>query len=46
MKIRTVQEFVEDLIIDGRTHKEVICVAQSTRWEPHLEEVKKVLKNF
>ena len=40
---RTIQEFVEDLISDGRTEKQILCVAQSTRWSNRKEEIKEMI---
>lgn len=35
---RTIEDFVEDLISDGRTPKQIRAVARSTRWEHFSEE--------
>ena len=44
--VRTVQEFVEDLLSNGRTAKQILAVAENTRWESKIEEVKEVIKSF
>lgn len=43
---RTVREFVEDLLSNGRTGREIIAVAQNTYWKPRLEEVRQVVLSF
>ena len=40
MNQRTVQDFVEDLVSDGRTESEVLIVAQGTRWKNRIDEIK------
>lgn len=45
---RTVQDFVEDMVSDCRSFKEILTVTFCTRWQVCLEEVKKeyrLLKN-
>ena len=44
--VRTVREFVEDLITDKRTAKQVIMVAKLTRWNTRLEEVKEEIRSL
>ena len=44
--MRTAQEFVEDLLTDGRTPKQILVVARNTRWKSEIEEVEKILKSF
>ena len=46
MNERTVREFVEDLLSDGRSEEQIISVAKCTRWSSNLEEVKTILKDF
>jgi len=43
MNQRTVNEFVEDLVSDGRTEKEIFSIAQSTHWKNKTDEVKDAL---
>lgn len=43
---RTVQEFVEDLLSNGRTASQILTVAENTYWKPRIEEVKEVIKSF
>ena len=45
-EIRTIRDFVEDLLSDGRSIKEIITVAQNTRWKGHIDEIKEILKVF
>lgn len=45
-KERTVREFVEDLVSDGRPAEHIILVARLTRWNTHLEEVKDEIRSF
>jgi len=44
--IRTVQEFVKDLLSRRRTPKQILIVARSTRWESDIEGVKQIIKSF
>lgn len=44
--IRTLQEFVEDLLSDGRTPKQILAVAGSTHWKLQIEEIKEIIKGF
>lgn len=43
---RSARDFVEDMISDGRTPKEIMAVAQSCRWKHHLPTIKDVLEEF
>jgi len=45
-KGRTVQEFVEDLLSDGREPKEILVVAANTYWKLDIEEIRKIIKSF
>ncbi len=36
---RTWEDFVEDLISDGRSLNHILAVAQATRWQPHINEI-------
>ena len=44
--IRTLQEFVEDLLSNGRTPNQILAVAYSTRWKLQTEEIKEIIKSF
>lgn len=44
--VRTVRDFVEDLVTDKRTAEHIITVARLTRWNTRLEEVKEVLRSL
>ena len=46
MENRTVREFVEDLLSDGRTPDEILVVAENTRWKVDVEEIKSIIKSF
>ena len=37
--MRTMQDFVKDMKLRGRTKEEVRCIALSTRWSSRLPEV-------
>jgi len=41
MENRTIQEFVEDLVSDGRDLNQILTVAANSRWVNHKEEIKK-----
>lgn len=43
---RTLQEFVEDLLSNGRTAKQIIAVADNSRWKTRLPEVKTCISEF
>lgn len=43
---RTVQDFVEDMLSSGRSAKQIMTVAESTRWKTVINEVKQVLSTF
>ncbi len=43
---RTVRDFVEDLLSSGRSAKQVLIVAENSRWKTSLIEVKQVLSTF
>jgi hypothetical protein len=44
--LRTVEEFTEDLLSNGRTGKQIITIAENTHWKTRLAEVKEVLLRF
>ena len=46
MENRTVREFVEDLLSDGRTAKQILAVADSTQWKLQTKEIEEVIKSF
>ena len=41
---RTVEDFVEDMVSNGRTRTQVIVVALSTHWRHQLPAVKSALQ--
>ena len=43
---RTVRHFVEDLLSDGKDAAYIVMIANNTRWQPQIEEVKEVLRSF
>jgi len=43
MKQRIVNEFVEDLVSNGRTETEILYIAQSTQWKNRIDEIKDAL---
>jgi formylmethanofuran dehydrogenase subunit E-like metal-binding protein len=43
---RTLEDFVEDMVSDGRTQHQVKYVAQSTRWKPQAEEAFRMAKKL
>lgn len=43
---RTVQEFVEDLLSDGRSASHILLIAKFTQWAGQIGEVKQILKDF
>lgn len=43
---RTVQDFVEDLLSDGRTASQILMVTENTYWQARIEEVKQVIRSF
>jgi len=45
-RCRTVREFVEDLLSNGRTSKEVLIIAKNTQWASNIEEIILILKSF
>lgn len=38
---RTIQEFVEDMVSDGRDLSQILTVAANSRWKNSKEEIKK-----
>ena len=43
---RTVQDFVEDMVSDGRGLDEILIVAINSRWSNQMEEIKKEHHNL
>ena len=43
---RDVEEFVEDLVSDGRDKDYILTVARNTRWRSQIDEVKRLIKKF
>jgi hypothetical protein len=41
---RTVEEFVADCLARGKTAAQVLAIAQNTRWNDNLDEVKALLE--
>lgn len=39
---RTIEEFVEDLVTNGRTLKQILIVAFCCRWRDSVNEIKRV----
>jgi hypothetical protein len=46
MEERTLEEFVEDMVSDGRSLGDIRAVARSTRWETKMLEVLDYAKTF
>lgn len=46
MENRTVQDFVEDMVSDCKSLKQILMVAASTQWESYKEEIKKVYRKL
>ena len=44
--IRTVESFVEDLLSNGRTAKQIIAIAENSRWQSKVNEVKTIILEF
>lgn len=42
-KVRSVESFVEDMVSDGRTEKQVLTVANNTHWRHQMDKVKTAL---
>jgi len=45
-ELRTVRDFVEDLLTDGRSAKHIIIVARNSYWKTRVDEVKQAILNF
>ena len=43
---RTIREFVEDEISDGRSLKEIIAIALCSRWKNQITEIEKMYKDW
>ena len=43
---RTVRDFVEDLLSEGRTPLMIRAVAESCRWAGHLQEINEAIKEI
>lgn len=43
---RTVREFTEDLLSNGRTAIEIVAVAENSRWQSKVTEVKSIILEF
>ncbi len=44
--IRTLRDFVEDLLSESRTPKMIRAVAESCRWAGHLEEINDLIQEI
>jgi len=44
--VRTVQEFVEDLLSNARTAREIVVITQNSRWQSKVTEVKLIISEF
>ena len=44
--MRTLEDFVEDMITDGRTLKEIKYVSHMTQWKPKMQEVLEYAKKL
>ena len=44
--IRSLLEYVEDMLSNGRTAKEILIVAGSTRWHNQKNEIRQILLSF
>jgi len=40
-QIRTIQEFVEDMVSDGRNLNQILIVAMCCRWKNFKQEIEK-----
>jgi len=45
-KERTLEEFIEDKISDGRSLKYILAVAHSSRWRDKKKEIEEFFNNF
>jgi hypothetical protein len=43
---RTPRDFVEDLLTNGRTPKQIMTIARNTHWKNRLDEVKTIILEF
>lgn len=46
MENRTVQEFVEDMVSDGRNLNQILIVAANSRWVNVKEDIKRVYREL
>ena len=46
MEKRTVRNFVEDLLSDGKSAKHILIVARNTYWQSQIKEVEEVIESF
>ncbi len=44
--IRTIRDFVEDLLSEGRTPIMIQAVAESCRWAGHLDAINELIKEI
>ena len=45
-EIRTIEDFVEDMISDGKSLKQILVVAESTRWKNFKKEIKETYQKI
>ena len=43
---RTIRDFVEDLLSEGRTPLMIRAVAESCRWANHLEDINEIIQEI
>jgi len=43
---RTPRIFIEDLLTEGRTAREIVAVAENTHWKGDTIFIKKILRKF
>lgn len=46
MSTRTLVDFVEDMLSNGRSFLEINAIARCCRWEHSIEEIRKILEKF
>ncbi len=44
--IRTIRDFVEDMLSEGRTPLMIRAIAESCRWAGHLEEINEAIQEI
>lgn len=46
MEKRTAEDFVEDLVSDGRSLVDILAVVLATHWNQEKEQIKEIYKNL